>query len=235
MRAAFAGILFVAGFAAGWLVCSFAAKPGAKPTVDLSVSDGGVYRVRKVVDGDTIVLENGVHVRYNGINSPEMGHFVADRAPLAAEATARNIALVEGKQVRLKLASQPLDMHGRVCARVFLSDESPGKEREVGLTLVKEGLARANSLGLAAEEYNAFKALETDAKLGKLGIWGLEEKLRGTDGKESPYCGASSGGKFHLRECGAAKRIRPENMHFYSSQQEAEAAGREACSKCILK
>ena len=30
--------------------------------------------VRRVYDGDTIELENGMHVRYIGINAPEIAH-----------------------------------------------------------------------------------------------------------------------------------------------------------------
>ena len=82
------------------------------------MEDGGIYRVRSVVDGDTVVLENGLHIRYQGINAPETGHFVKDPAPLGAEATARNRELVEGKRVRLALARQPQDAYGRVISRI---------------------------------------------------------------------------------------------------------------------
>jgi len=186
-------LIFLAGLGAGVALQANRRAPAPPgPTVDLSVNDGGIYRVRKVVDGDTIVLENGLHIRYNGINAPERGHFVSDRAPLADEATARNIALVEGKQVRVKLAASPLDMHGRVCARIFLVPENPAAsneaEIEASAVLLREGLARAMGLGIAREDYGKFKAIEAQARAEKAGIWGLEEKLRADDGK--PYCSA---------------------------------------------
>ncbi|MBI3003638.1 MAG: thermonuclease, partial [candidate division NC10 bacterium] len=52
-------------------------------------------RVVRVLDGDTAVLASGERVRYLGINAPETGE------PFAAEATARNAALVAGRTVTL--------------------------------------------------------------------------------------------------------------------------------------
>ena len=111
-------LVFLFGMGAGYIFGLASPRPVAStpaPAVlDLSVNDGGIYRVRKVVDGDTVMLENGVHVRYLGINTPEMGHFVKDQAPLAVEATSRNISLVEGKRIRLRLAPEPLETPRRV-------------------------------------------------------------------------------------------------------------------------
>lgn len=233
MRLAAAIVLaFVLGLGAGCLLGAWRAAPARPPpqTLNLSVTDGGVYRVRSVVDGDTLVLENGLHVRYHGINAPEAGRFVKDPAPLSAEATARNIALVEGKRVRLKLARQPLDVHGRVIARVFVvPDGGTGEETEAGPVLVKEGLARALGLDMTLEESDAMKALEESAKAGQVGLWGLEAK--GRAGK--PYCAADKTAVYHLSTCSTAKRIAPANLHYYATPEEAAAAGLKPCSMCL--
>src|SRR5262249_50707889 len=81
----------------------------ANRTLDMSVTDGELVRVRKVIDGDSVILENGLRVCYHGVRAPEMGHYVKDPAPLGDESTRRNMDLVEGKQVRLKLAREPFD------------------------------------------------------------------------------------------------------------------------------
>lgn len=234
-------IIFLCGLAlgvsVGWLIWG-RAEPKAKPGgVDLSVVDGGIYRVRTVVDGDTIALENGVHIRYNGVNAPEMGHFVKDRAPLAEEATARNVQLVEGKNVRVKLSRDPLDMYGRVCARVFVIEGDPAhptRETEIGAVLLKEGLAKLMALGTTPEETRDLKKLEEEAKQAKVGMWGLEEKLR-KEGSAKPYCAAEKSAIYHLIACPTAKRISPQNLHLYASSDDAEAAGLKPCNKCVPK
>jgi micrococcal nuclease len=223
----------------GYIFGLASARPVANAPVaaalDLNVTDGGIYRVRKVVDGDTIMLENGLHVRYHGINTPEMGHFVKDQAPLALDATSRNIALVEGKRVRLRLAQEPLDMHGRVVANVIVLSDTDSSETDAGRVLLKEGLARSMGLGVSAQEMEELKKLENQAKEAKLGLWGLENELRGADGIGKPYCATSTGNVYHIATCVAAKKIRAQNLHQYATIEEAEAAGLKPCSKCLPK
>jgi micrococcal nuclease len=227
--------VFLLGAAAGgaYFGIDWAPKPIAPPTVDLSVADGGVYRVRKVVDGDTLVLENGAHVRYHGVNTPEAGHFVKDAAPLSAQATARNVELVEGKRVRLKLPREPLDMHGRIVATVLIVNDD-ASETDAGKTLLQEGLAKSMGLGASAQELSELKRIEEDAKARKAGIWGLEDNAR-KSGEVKPFIAASTGSVYHLRACGTAQRIRTMNLHEYDSAESAEAAGYKPCSKCINK
>jgi micrococcal nuclease len=122
----------------------------------------GDYFVREVIDGDTIVLDNGEKVRYVGLDTPE-----ADE-PLYIDAKARNAVLVQGRHVSvLVCGAEPRDKYGRVLAWVT-SGGVPVNE-----TLVKEGLARIMTIppcGLVRAR--EFKALEDEARAKKLGIWG---------------------------------------------------------------
>jgi micrococcal nuclease len=197
--------------------------------VDMRVADGGVYRVRSVVDGDTVVLDNGLHVRYHGVNCPETGHFVKDAAPLSAEATARNIALVEGKQVRLKLAREPLDKYGRVVATLMVLDDN-GPAVDVSRQLLQEGLGRLMTLGLNPQEQAELKECENQAKAAKAGLWGLEKQARADGAK--PYCASSAGKVFHVSVCSVAAKILPANRHEYDTAEDAENAGLKPCSVC---
>ena len=228
------------GLIAGYAIGSQKSPPkgdGAR-VVDLSIVDGGVYRVRHVVDGDTIVLENGLHVRYNGMNAPETGHFVKDAAPIALDATKRNIALVEDKRIRLKLGADPLDKYGRLVAHVMIlpGENSDFKEEtDAGLVLVKEGLAKSMGLGVTAEQFAEIKKLEDEAKAAKLGIWGVES--HGADSAK-PYWATSypnmQVGLFHVPGCAIAQKIKPANRHEYATIKDAEAAGLLPCN-CVLK
>ena len=203
-------------------------------TLEMSLIDGGEYRVRKVIDGDSIILENGIRVCYHGVRAPETGHYVKDPAPLAAESTQRNAELVEGKLVRIVLAKDPFDIHGRVLARVLLPPATAGSpDIDVGNLLVREGLGRAFGLGLAAGEYHAIRAIEETAKAEKSGIWGLEDKLRKAVKSGKPYCASGSSSLYHLATCPTAMRIKPENRHEYGSIEEAEEAGKNPCRRCV--
>ena len=235
------------GLLGGWCWFSPSGPAAAEPlAVDLRVTDGGVYRVRKAVDGDTVMLENGLHVRYHGANAPESGRFVKDPDPLAATATARNIALVEGKRVRLHLAREPLDIHGRLIARIeVLPEDSSGAEAssgaetglDVSAQLIKEGLAKAMGLGLSSDEYRALKTLEAEARAAKLGIWGLEEKVRAADaaGSAKPYWAKGGSDVYHLSTCSSAQKIGAANRHEYATAEEAEAVGKRPCKHCLAK
>jgi len=243
-------VIFAAGGAVGFFAGTrvhvqptIAAAPApvqvsaeGKRTLDMSVTDGGLYRVRKVIDGDSVILENGLRVCYRGVRAPETGRFVKDPAPLGAEATTRNAELVEGKQVRLLLAREPFDIHGRIIARLIIPSSDPAAaEVDAGQILVKEGLARPFGMGLTHDENEAMKHLELQAKNAKSGIWGLEEKLRASEPSGKPYCASSGSSLYHLAACSSAKRIRPENKHEYATIEEAEEAGLNPCRKCVPK
>jgi micrococcal nuclease len=221
---------FLLGFVTAQVV-SAVRKPAERPasrSLALSIADGGVYGVRAVVDGDTLILENGLHVRYLGINAPETGRFVKDAAPLADEATARNIALVEGKRVRLVLGPNPFDLHGRIIARVLLPNEN-GVDTDVCAALVTEGLARANGQDLPKEEYQRLKGLEEEARQTRRGLWGVTER----PAEERPYCAASKTAVYHRSTCAHVPRIAPANRHYYAAVEEAEAAGLKPCGQCL--
>lgn len=121
----------------------------------------GDYFVRNVIDGDTIVLDNGETVRYVGIDTPEMNE------PFYLEAKVRNVMLVQGRPVRVLVCGmEPRDKYGRVLAWVTSGGIA------VNETLVKEGYARVMTIppcGLV--RVKEFKALEQEAKGRKLGIW----------------------------------------------------------------
>jgi len=61
-----------------------------------------LFKVIKVIDGDTIKLENGEVVRYIGIDTPETVHPSKPVQCFGREASNKNKELVEGKLVRLE-------------------------------------------------------------------------------------------------------------------------------------
>jgi len=87
--------------------------------------------VTKVIDGDTFIIEGGYSVRIIGIDADEK------RYPCYEVAKRRLEELVLGKEVVLVKGAHDLDRYGRYLRYVFVDG------RNVGLTLVREGLAVA--------------------------------------------------------------------------------------------
>jgi micrococcal nuclease len=82
-------------------------------------------RVHRVIDGDTIVINQNIRVRYIGIDTPETHHPRRPVECLGKEATEANKELVEGKFVILERDSRDLDRYGRWLRYVFLKFERP--------------------------------------------------------------------------------------------------------------
>lgn len=87
-------------------------------------------KVERVVDGDTIVLENGSIVRYVGITSPESNQ------PFDKESTEFNRKLVRGKEVTLEYDHYKADKFGRLLAYVIINGKN------VSMELAKSGMAQ---------------------------------------------------------------------------------------------
>ncbi len=88
----------------------------------------------RVIDGDTIVvLINGEekHLRYIGLDAPESGD------PGGAEATAKNLELVEGQPLLLFKDQSETDSFGRLLRYVFAG------ETFVNYELIRSGFAEA--------------------------------------------------------------------------------------------
>ena len=243
MRIAWVGLIALLSFGLGFGCCwvfvsrdavqAIATVPSNKKILDLSISDGGVYRVRSVVDGDTIVLENGLHLRYNGMDAPESGRWSRDYAPMSKEATSRNIELVEHKRVRLKLARDPIDMYGRVVANLYVvPDDATQPEIEVREVMLKEGFAKFMDLGVPLEDKKNLKEWEAQAKAANAGIWGVRKPADWPQDAK-PFCAAQKTKIYHSVNCSQAKRISAASLHEYATREEAEAVGLKPCAICL--
>jgi micrococcal nuclease len=121
----------------------------------------GPFPVKRVVDGDTIVLADGRHVRYLGINTPEHGE------PFWKEAGDYNAQKVRGKMVTLEFGEVLEDKYGRTLAYVFVGGEM------VNAQLLKAGLAHLFILEPIAY-YDSFLRFQEEARGQRLGIWGKD-------------------------------------------------------------
>jgi len=120
-----------------------------------------IFKVEKVIDGDTIVLENGQKVRYIGINAPELPN-----GCFAQESLNKNKELVEGKQVKLKKDVSETDNYDRLLRYIYLDSLF------INDYLVRNGYAYAFSYEPDVKYKEQLAQAEKEAKENRLGLWG---------------------------------------------------------------
>jgi micrococcal nuclease len=185
----------------------------SKPTF----SPDTVARVEYVIDGDTIILENGEKIRFLGINAPEIrkrhgGSYQGMDQPWGRDAANYLFRLLpEGEEVGLKYDAERKDKYGRTLAYVILRGEL------VNGRLLEEGYARFADYGNELEYEEYLRKEEGGARARKRGVWGE------TEGRFKPppyYISGRREEYFHRPDCPAALRIRPEER-FRVTREEA--------------
>ncbi|MGC9319815.1 MAG: thermonuclease family protein [Armatimonadota bacterium] len=120
----------------------------------------------RVIDGDTIELADGEHVRYIGIDTPEMRPVEA----WAEAATRANRELVEGRSLTLVLDVEERDRYGRLLAYVYVDDTFVNAE------LVRRGMAQAVTYPPNVRHQDELLRLQREAREAGWGLWGDADK-----------------------------------------------------------
>ena len=135
--------------------------------------------VARVVDGDTLKLENGERVRLIGIDTPEMHEsqkLYRDSARTKQDiSTIQKLGrrsyeftknLVEGKRVSLEFDEEKNDRYGRLLAYVYLKDGT-----FVNAKIVEEGYASLMTFPPNVKYVDLFLKLHQEARNGRKGLW----------------------------------------------------------------
>jgi micrococcal nuclease len=130
--------------------------------------------VRKIIDGDTIELNNGQRVRYIGIDCPESKRktssgWVDVGDPYSKESVRMNEELVSGKKVRLEFDVQKKDKYNRLLAYCFVKVR--GQDVLVQAQMLKEGLAYLYTAPPNIKYIDALVAALNEAKQNRRGVW----------------------------------------------------------------
>lgn len=129
-----------------------------------------VVRLRRVIDGDTLLLQDGTRVRMIGVDTPETKMEGAEVQPFGPEASEFVKQALARGPVTLVFDGESEDNYGRVLAHVCVND------RFIGEDLIRLGLARALYRHPYSDEVkDRFRAAENAAKREKRGIWSLAE------------------------------------------------------------
>jgi micrococcal nuclease len=153
---------------AGWIAVRWW-QDGLRRVPPESLSED-VYRVERVVDGDTLLLANQARVRLQGIDTPETkqpNHPVERFGPEAAEFTRQFVSRGNGN-VRLQFDRERIDKYGRFLAYVWVEDRMLNEE------LVRAGLATAETgFRYSDSMKRRFRRAEEEARAEGRGIWSL--------------------------------------------------------------
>jgi len=192
--------------------------------LSFALAGQSVYKVKSVIDGDTIELENGERVRYIGIDTPETKHPSKPVQYYGKEASEANRSLVEGKEVRLEFDVQQRDKYGRLLAYVYVGDTF------VNAWLVENGYAQILTIPPNVKYQDKFLELQKKARQEGRGLWGKPEAQVKEDQKPSEegivYI-TRTGAKYHSGNCRYLSKSK-----IPISLKDAIATGYSACSVC---
>lgn len=127
-------------------------------------------RVVKIIDGDTIILDNGEVVRYIGIDTPEVSVPATALECYGPEATEKNRELVEGQEVKLIRDIKNKDKYGRLLRYVYVQNSNIF----VNLELIKSGYARTLTVYPNVSYAREIEVNATKAQRDKRGMWSVE-------------------------------------------------------------
>ncbi|MFH2137026.1 MAG: thermonuclease family protein [Candidatus Omnitrophota bacterium] len=135
--------------------------------------------VDRVVDGDTLKLNNGQRVRLLGLDTPEyhesdklfrdsrrLKKDVKDIQAMGYDAYQYTRKLVEKKMVKLEFDVEKADKYGRLLAYVYLKDGT-----FVNAYLLRDGQASVCIIEPNVRYKKMFIGLEEQARAENLGIW----------------------------------------------------------------
>lgn len=167
------GLLAAAGSATPSFADPLAPAPAGQPAASQSctLEPGAAHTVTGVIDGETVMLDDGSSVRLIGSLAPQAVDVGAAAGAWPAEADAKRSLsdLVLGKSVQLAYGGRRTDRYGRHLAHLFLSANAGGTW--VQGALLASGVTRAYGLPgnfLCAKE---LRAHERQAQAERRGLW----------------------------------------------------------------
>lgn len=156
-------------------------------------------KVIKVIDGDTVILENGQKLRYVSIDTPELYTPTGIPQIFAFKAYKFNKELTEGKTLFLELSSRKKDKYGRLLGELYFENKTSVSE-----ILVRQGLAFVCYYPDSEKFYKKYLEIQKIALEERKGIFSLLDKIEG----KVNYIGNKKSKRFHHPACPEAQKIK---------------------------
>lgn len=203
----------------------------------------GKYKVTRVVDGDTIIVDfNGKEerVRLIGVDTPESVHpDAAKNLPEGKLVSQFTKDKLEGKEVALEFDVQERDHYGRLLAYVWFGGETFNK------ILLREGYAQVATYPPNVKYVEDFTAIQNQARENKKGLW--SDNVFNSGNTDAPstqtptvkttgkYVGSLKSDKYHNPSCRWAEKILEGNQIWFDTIEEAKQQGYQPCGVCKPK
>ena len=178
-----AGILIFGGYL---YAADLEPRSYAQEDLRLSIPIGKAHNytnilVKRAVDGDTLLLENGERVRLIGVDTPEMHE--SKKLYRDAERSKQDVSaiqelgrraykftkdLVEGKRVSLEFDVERHDKYNRLLAYVYLKDAN---HTFVNAEIVRAGYASLMTIPPNVKYADLFVKLYQEARENRRGLW----------------------------------------------------------------
>ena len=158
----------------------------APPIPDKDFSDSSVYKVVRIVDGDTVILLIGgkeTRVRLIGVDTPETVHPRKTVEYYGREASLFTKNLLQGEWVYLEYGQERLDKYGRTLAYLFRVPD----RLFVNFEIVRQGYGHAYTQ-FPFKYMELFRHYERTARESGKGLWGVQ-----SGGPDPPVMGGSGG------------------------------------------
>jgi len=137
---------------------------------DLGAADE-TAEVTHIIDGDTVILRDGRHIRLIGINTPEIGRNGKASEPGADAAQKHLQSLLQGhKQIFLKFDAEEFDRYERTLAHLFLPDGE-----NIQANLLAEGLAIPLTIPPNLIYLDCYLHHSNQAIASQRGLWSLQQ------------------------------------------------------------
>jgi len=179
--------------------------------------------VKRVVDGDTLLLDNNRFVRYIGINAPEVRHGKHKAEPFGIEAKMQHAQLVgEGDKVYLVYGIEKSDRYGRKLAYVYTREK-----KFVNRIMLEQGWAYYLFKEPNLRYHDLFLLAQRLAMQEKQGMW------QGWKVHALNIVGNKRSRRFHRESCSFGMRTAKSNRIAFNRLWDAFWEGYAPCKKCF--
>jgi endonuclease YncB( thermonuclease family) len=139
-------------------------------------------RIHEIIDGDTVVLASGQHLRIIGINTPELNFGKHGRSakpqPYAKKARQfLNRRVKNSKQIYMSLGKEQKDRYGRILAHLYSDPHSDlrtgfqGARYNIAAQMIRRGLGFYIAIPPNLGQSACLKQVESQARVEQLGLW----------------------------------------------------------------
>lgn len=183
--------------------------------------------VKRVVDGDTLLLQSGERVRLIGVDTPESVHEKKPVEYFAKEASRFTKKMVQKKYVWLEYGPERRDAYKRLLAYVYMEDGT-----FLNAELIKQGYAFAY-VKFPHKHLDEFREYERQARENAVGLWGRFS--RGGERYDVFWVGSRSKKVFHHPACFRGAVIPDNDLETFYSKYGPLNRKYKPCRYCVKK